>query len=428
MRARSWAIFAFHLACGCIGERGYPCDDDHLCELADAEGRCEPEGWCSYPDDECPGGFRFEPSAGDGLGGQCVDAPTSCEDTPCAAQRIVVGDEHSCVVDLDGHMWCWGSNVFGQLGRDSTAPAERCPAPVVDLVGVELASASEHVCARSEDQRLSCWGRNHIGQVDWHTGVAQNVLAPREILDLASVPAVLDVSPRLSCIASATTTTCWGGVPGVEPPYSVETPAPVMQLATGAHHACARLSDRRVMCVGEDDRGQLGDGEPGAGSLVSPTFPVVEAIEIDAGIDHTCAVLVDDVVCWGANEAGQAGIANAEAVAVPTSVVGLMSGPYARVAAGGSHTCLLAEDGRVQCWGDDSSGQLGSMESGTGAHTVVDAEGEPLVAVEIGAGARHTCARTSGGAVQCWGDNTSLQVGGPDQNTNARHTIEIGCE
>jgi hypothetical protein len=431
MRAHRGAILALHFACGCITQRGYACDEDRECVLDDVDGRCELQGWCSYPDDECPGGWRFESLAKDDLAGRCVDPPTGCDAMPCAAERLVVGDTHSCVIDSEGRLWCWGSNVFGQLGRDSTAPAERCPAPVVGLDAVELASASEHVCARGEDQRLSCWGHNDFQQVDWHGGVADIVRAPLEIAGLESVPAVLDVGPRLSCIASATTVTCWGQLPsGIDQPIEVETDAPVTRLATGTAHACALLADGRVACVGDDTSGQLGDGDPGGSNGLIPTFPIAGAIAIDAGPMYTCALLSDDVVCWGANEAGQCGIAADQAiVATPTSVVNRMAGPYADIVSGGQHSCLRGENGRVQCWGDDASGQLGSTESGPGAHSVVDADGGMLIAMEIGAGARHTCARTTTTAVQCWGDNGSLQLGAPqNQLTRARHTIELGCE
>ena len=58
------------LPVGCApGE--FACIDDGQCGVS---GVCEPEGWCSFPDVECPDGRRFGAHAGDGLGGTCVPA------------------------------------------------------------------------------------------------------------------------------------------------------------------------------------------------------------------------------------------------------------------------------------------------------------------------------------------------------------------
>jgi hypothetical protein len=57
------------LACGCT--RGtFACEDDLACG---GDGTCQPEGWCSFPDDGCPSGQRFGEHSGEGLGGLCVD-------------------------------------------------------------------------------------------------------------------------------------------------------------------------------------------------------------------------------------------------------------------------------------------------------------------------------------------------------------------
>jgi hypothetical protein len=57
----------------------FDCSDDSQC-VAAAEGRCEPDGRCSYPDDACPSRRRYGEFAGD-LSRTCVDgAVTSSSD------------------------------------------------------------------------------------------------------------------------------------------------------------------------------------------------------------------------------------------------------------------------------------------------------------------------------------------------------------
>src|SRR5438477_12182837 len=73
-----------------------------------------------------------------------------------------------------------------------------------------------------------------------------------------------------------------------------------------------------------------------------------------------------------------------------------------KLAAGGNHTCAILDDGSVQCWGDNSSGQLGdgSLSMRTSPVTVVIV----ICAVSIAAGQRHTCALTYLKPVSCWGN------------------------
>lgn len=459
---RWWRLGAGILGAGllatasCIAPRGFPCEDDEQCVLEGIEGRCEAERYCSYPDDDCDGGYRFEVRAPDELAGRCVDAiggttegaegtasddassgepPVyTCDERPCTTQGLVVGHQHGCVRDGDDALWCWGGNGFGQLGRGVTSPAERCPGPTVQLGSIARASASEHMCALDGQARLFCWGNNADGQVDWHAGTEPLVRTPVQVLELDPTPTVVDVGPTLSCVATGSTVSCWGDL-GTATPVDIDTPAPVMVLATGARHACAVVEGGAVVCVGVDTSGQLGDGAPAMMPVIEEGMPIASgAALVDAGYDHTCAVVTTElgpeVQCWGANDSGQCGApVDDSIVESPIKVPNLVTGPYQALALGARHSCVLAEDGRVQCWGDNAQGQVGpDAPAGFGAHTVVLEGAEPLRAIEIGAGGEHTCARTGEDGVVCWGDNGALQLGAPSSEaTQTHHWLEIGC-
>jgi alpha-tubulin suppressor-like RCC1 family protein len=434
--------------------------------LDGVRGQCEPEGYCSYPDDDCDGGSRFEARAPGELAGRCVDpvggsgsgTDTSgsgsdgestgpgpqyvCPERPCEATGLVVGEVHSCVLDGEDALWCWGGNEHRQLGQDITSAAERCPRRTVGLGAVAQASAARHVCALDVEGNVSCWGDNRKEQVDWRAGVGEVVDTPI-VLDLAALglePEVIDVGPTLSCAAQGTDVRCWGEV-GATAPVPATTPTPVRALAAGEQHACALIEDPRtgetgVVCIGDNSSLQLGVEAPIGDPPFQQSQPLTDgALLVDSGYRHTCAVVStagegSEVRCWGANDLGQSG-SPPSATVLPMRVSSLLSSGYTALALGSSHSCALADDGLVECWGDDGVGQVSPIAEDTyTAQPVVLEEGaEPLHAVEIGAGQSHTCARTADGGVVCWGANGSLQLGAESSVvTRAYHWIEIGCE
>jgi hypothetical protein len=79
------------------------------------------------------------------------------------------------------------------------------------------------------------------------------------------------------------------------------------------------------------------------------------------------------VKCWGNNEFGQVGDGTTTNIAEPVPVSGLSSGVTA-IAAGGLHTCALSGAGAVKCWGQNESGELGDGTT-TNTTTPVDVIG-----------------------------------------------------
>lgn len=146
-----------------------------------------------------------------------------------------------------------------------------------------------------------------------------------------------------------------------------------------------------------------------------PLVPLTGATDVAAGTDHTCAIVAGgQVACWGQNAAGELGdgtIANRSS-AVP--VAGLAeatqvtaSGRRDSVFAG--HTCALVAGGAVKCWGLNSSGELGDGTT-TNRPNPVSVSGL-TGATQIAAGNNFTCALVAGGTVKCWGANAKGQLG-----------------
>jgi alpha-tubulin suppressor-like RCC1 family protein len=143
---------------------------------------------------------------------------------------------------------------------------------------------------------------------------------------------------------------------------------------------------------------------------------------IAAGTFFTCMASSGGVQCWGSDSTGQLGddTTTFEQKTVPTSVVGLSSGVVA-IAAGDLHACaLLATTGGEQCWGYNGHGQLGD---GTTTNRLVPTNvvGLSSGVAAITAGAFHTCALlASTGGVKCWGFNSNGQLGDGTLNDGQR--------
>jgi alpha-tubulin suppressor-like RCC1 family protein len=96
-------------------------------------------------------------------------------------------------------------------------------------------------------------------------------------------------------------------------------------VAAGGGHICAAILDGGVKCVGENSSGQLGNGK------TSESFKPVQVdglvgnvISVIANFDFTCALLNDGKVkCWGDNSTGQLGNGTKENSSVPVDVTGL---------------------------------------------------------------------------------------------------------
>lgn len=152
----------------------------------------------------------------------------------------------------------------------------------------------------------------------------------------------------------------------------------------------------------------------------------VSASAVSTGGFHTCALRSDGTVeCWGSDSSGQLGNGNPLTnSSTPVIVSGLTN--VTQIAAGKYHTCALRNDGTVWCWGENAYGQLGNSST-TDSSTPVEVLGvggtEHLMGVtEIDADGQFTCALINDGTVRCWGHDQAGQLGIGSANNNANRT------
>lgn len=377
-----------------------------------------------------------------------------------ALTRLSLGKFHSCALTKQGRLWCWGGNEHGELGIGHTRPQAGSPErmqwkPVgLSNTFVDMAAAgdrkSAHTCAIEDTGALYCWGDNQFGQLGLgHTISRGDDEALSESERVPLLRKALQVDVGASSFGSHTCARlqgaalrCWGhnrygqlglghtDIIGDDEPITGSDLIPlrgVEQMATGKYHTCARLKNTQVHCWGWNERGQLGlghtknigDDEPvGLHSRVRLPSKLVPIVDIDAGRMHTCVVARDQkVYCWGWNNKGQLGRGDEvdqgaqaltlEHVRLPT--------PVQSVQAGDLHTCALGKDRALYCWGDNKFGQLGlGHQRILGDNESVSKKNKvplPAPVDAFGVGSYHTCARVEGGKVYCWGLNSKGQLG-----------------
>lgn len=337
--------------------------------------------------------------------------------------EVAAGGLHTCARTGNGRVWCWGRNDISQLGvgEDSPRTIRSTPIPVPGLTGVlGIAAGAAHTCVITAERGVRCWGLNDLGQ-SGDASLRYQRGTPGAVEGLEQPVVALALGGGHSCaLLEGGQVRCWGGDEsgqlgdgGTATTRASAAPvtgleAPVVRLAAGLNHTCAALSNGSVKCWGSNDGGQLGDGsrDNRAQPVAVQGLPAGAVRALAGGANSTCAVsAAGGLHCWGPQYPL---LGLGEDVLVARAYPGLDSG-VVTVTSGDFHYCALTTDNQLKCFGENIFGQFGYGEIGA------DSEIETAVGLlagisQIDAGAQHTCARASSGALQCWGDNRFGQL------------------
>lgn len=254
--------------------------------------------------------------------------------------RLTVGGRHSCASGPSGQLRCWGAGPAIGYGTGVVVGDDESPGGVgsvsIGAAVMDVSAGIEATCVVQTDGAIRCWGSNEQGQLGLgHTNPIGDDEVPSSV-------------------------------------NALEFAEDALQVAAGYRHTCARFVSGTVRCWGGNAYGELGRGDDeqqGDDELAVVLSPIPlgdvgAAIFITAGDHHTCALLEGgDVKCWGRNSFGQLGTGTFEHVGddelpAVSGVVDL-PGPAIQIDAGGNHTCAVLSDYRVFCWGRNGDGQLG---------------------------------------------------------------------
>jgi len=189
-------------------------------------------------------------------------------------------------------------------------------------------------------------------------------------------------------------------------------------------HSCGIAADAGAWCWGPGDDGQLGN-DSNVGSPVPVQVSGALAFQsISAGLLHTCGISLDGRAwCWGSNELAEFGNKNVLVVHKPFAMAGDMR--YQTIGAGYTHTCALATDGAAYCWGQNEYGQLGDGTHDDHRSPVRVLGGHRYVSLVTAITGSFNCGLTADGEAWCWGLNNYGQLGAGNKSDSSSAPVVV---
>lgn len=331
---------------------------------------------------------------------------------------IAVGGMHSAALTKQGHIYTWGVNDQGALGRDTTWDGG-----VVDADAGNDSDSEAETLNPKESTPTS---------VD-HTQTFVKVAASD------SLTVAIDTDGRIWAWG---TFRCSDGILGFNStsrvaarPQRLVLREKFVDVACGTDHVLALSTSGKVFAWGNGQQFQLGRRvveRTRMNGLVPREFGLKKIVAIGCGSYHSFAKdSSGKIFAWGLNQFGQCGITIEElgedgaVVAVPTVVEELEGKDIAYITGGEHHSVAITKDGQVLVWGRLDACELGLPRASLPETAVSDAAGRPryipvptllkleddLKARIVACGSHHNILVDEKGHAWSWGFGESYQVG-----------------
>ena len=256
--------------------------------------------------------------------------------------QINAGDDHTIALDTTGHIWTWGNDTYGQLGRGTAGSATGTPAirPMPEgtppgLVYTQIQAGGNHSLAIANNGTLYAWGDDTYGQLgDNKTGTATATPSP------------------------------------VRTPTGAPPSFTWLYLSAGKDHTLAIATDTTanttaVYAFGSGRHGQIGKFGAGADNPLPTKTDLpngADILRVSAGGQTSQAIIsTGTLFTWGSNTNSQIGDGTNTDRKQPVAITtpGRANFTWKRAAVGMSHTLGIDSAGTLHTWGDNTHGQLG---------------------------------------------------------------------
>lgn len=216
--------------------------------------------------------------------------------------QVSCGYSHTSAIKVDGTLWTWGDNTYGQLGTFDTTT--RCT-PVTTFIGgtnwKQVACGNYHTVAIKTDGTLWAWGNNVNGELG-----------------------TFDTTTRCTPVTTYIGGTTW------------------RQVSGGSNFTLAITIEGTLWVWGSNAYGQLGTFDTTTRCTPVTTYAGgTNWKQVSGGGFHSASVKSDGSLwVWGLNSTVQLGINNTITRCTPVTIF-IGGTNWKQVSAGGSHTVAL---------------------------------------------------------------------------------------
>jgi len=243
--------------------------------------------------------------------------------------KVCMGTQHTLALENTGHIWCFGSSEYGQLGMGTefsgVTAVQTTPILLPALKNTkvrDIACGHWHSACITMDGEVFIWGRGEDGQLGMNN--KENVYVPTAIPQMAGFR--------------------------------------VVEVALGLWHSIILTDKGQLWTFGNSTYGQLGHGN-NEEQLTPKMIKLLESqkvIAVSAGSAHSVCILENgEIYCWGSGIYGQIGNNEKSHANNPTLVKNLKGDGAQKIACGVNHTLALMDNGKVYAWGAGTYGRLG---------------------------------------------------------------------
>jgi len=228
-------------------------------------------------------------------------------------RSISAGERHTCGLTGAGTAYCWGYNRWGQLGDNDNTETDRNVPTLVSVSGgltfSTISAGSYHTCGVASGTFAAwCWGYNLWGQLGNNSTTNRNVPTLVSVSGGNTFSAIhggyghtcaiqqANVGPASvgRRLVSAAAAYCWGwnegGALGNATNNDSTFPVPVARnlsytaIGAGAFHTCG-ITAAATYCWGGNTVGQLGDG-----TVLSRNTPILDDAPASSSAPEATAV------------------------------------------------------------------------------------------------------------------------------------------
>jgi alpha-tubulin suppressor-like RCC1 family protein len=251
------------------------------------------------------------------------------------AAQLALHFDTVCTLAPDGALWCWGMNSEGQVGtNDPSFPPPDHATPQHISTGTQwkqVDTGQGHTCAIQSNSSLWCWGRNSDGQLGQGMGAAIQLRTPTQVGTETQWAHVSSTQQGSCGLKSDGSLWCWGylydqpiaSYTDQYGPTQIGTATGWTDIAMETFTICVRGSNAHVWCMGRNVEGQLG-----AGNFNDTYYGTLVDVDMLAwqrdvmGRMFRCGIASDGgVLCTGDNTGGDLGVGDMMRRDVMTPVV-----------------------------------------------------------------------------------------------------------